>query len=277
MDRRMFLKLTGGAIAASGLVATPNAFAAEKSKVGIGLYTMRSEMAKSVAATLNKLGSLGYGEVEFAGYYGYSAKEIKAMLNGAGLVSPSAHLPLEVFENSFDAALDFAEEIGQRYLILPWLQERDRTLDRYKSIFDMLNVTGEKAKARGMGVAYHNHEFEFFDVDGEQPYELLLQRTDAEFVKLQLDLYWLKVAGVDALSLIKRFPGRVPLVHVKDRSLDGEMVDVGSGTIDFASVFAAAKQAGLAHYMVEHDNPAEPFATAANSIQYLKQTFSRFE
>lgn len=276
MDRRTFLKVAGATAAAASITPFGSAFAGAPSKVGLGLYTVRTEMAKSVSETLMAIGALGYGEVEFAGYYGHSAKEIKPMLADAGLSTPSAHLPLDVFENSFDAAMDFAEELGQRYLILPWLQQHDRTLDKYKAIFDLLNVTGEKAKARGMTVAYHNHEFEFFNVDGEQPYELLLERTDPSLVKLQLDLYWLNVAGVDPLSLVERFPGRVPLVHVKDRNASGDMVDVGAGTVDFARMFKASQKAGLQHYMVEHDNPVQPFSTIEASIQYLKSTFPRF-
>lgn len=275
MDRREFLKMTGATMAASSLITGGRLYAHQsaKAKVGLGLYTVRSEMEKGVADTLQAVSALGYGEVEFAGYYGHTAKEIKAMLADTGLVSPSTHVRLEGFGNDFETALDLATEVGHRYIILPYLQQEDRTLDRYKEIFDMLNVAGEKAKSRGMSVAYHNHAFEFEMVDGHQPYELLLERTDPELVKLQLDLYWLHVAGVDPLSLINRFPGRVPLVHVKDRTDSGDMVEVGAGVIDFKRIFDAAEKAGLEHYFVEHDRPEEPMQSIASSIQSLRATF----
>lgn len=278
MDRRHFLKITGATAAmgyATGLTGAVTA-RAKSARVGLGLYTVRGEMAKSVPATLDRIAELGYGEVEFAGYFDQSPTEIAAMLKNSGLKSPSAHVPVEVFENGFDRALEYAAEIGQKYLIMPWVQQSERTIERYKSLFDTLNAAGEKAKTAGTMVAYHNHEFEFELVDGIQPYELLLERTDPSLVMLQLDLFWLKVAGIDPLALIDRYPGRVPLVHVKDRTADGEMTEVGSGSIDFARVFAASEKAGLKHYLVEHDNPKNPFASVGRSVNYLKTTFPRF-
>jgi sugar phosphate isomerase/epimerase len=277
MNRRTFLKYAGAA-AVTG-AASPiavGAYQTTKVPVGIGLYTVRGEMANGVEATLSKLAGMGYGEVEFAGYFDHNATDIKRILASTGLAAPSAHVPVEVFEGDFDRALEFAYTVGHKYLILPWLQQHDRTLDRYKSIFDTLNIAGEKAKAAGMAVAYHNHEFEFETVDGEVPYDLLLARTDAALVKLQLDLFWMDVAGQDPVAMINNQPGRVHLVHVKDRTEAGDMVSVGAGKIDFARTFAQSENAGLKHYYVEHDNPEAPMQSAKNSINYLKKTFPRF-
>ena len=278
MDRRDFLRLSGAA-AATGVAASLTGGVSAMRKtvpVGLGLYTVRGEMAKSVPATLDKIAEFGFGEVEFAGYFDHSAAEVADMLKNSGLKSPSAHVPVEVFESGFERALEYAAATGQKYLIMPWVQQSERTVERYKELFDLLNIAGEKAKAAGVKVAYHNHEFEFEMLDGVQPYEMLLERTDPDLVMLQLDLYWLKVAGVDPLALIERFPGRVPLVHVKDRTAGGKMTEVGAGAVDFARVFAASEKAGLQHYLVEHDNPEDPFASVAASIGYLKKSFPRF-
>lgn len=278
MERRGFLKLVGATVVASaGSSALMGVHAGEeKVPVGIGLYTVRSEMAKGVEQTLAQLSAYGYGEVEFAGYYGHSAKDVQRILGDTGLSSPSAHIPVDVFEQDFDRALEFAHTVGHKYLIMPWVRPEERTLERYKQIFDALNVAAQKAKAAGIHVAYHNHEFEFQSVDGAVPYDLLLERTDPDLVKLQLDLFWMHVAGRDPVVMINEQPGRVHLVHVKDCSTTGDMVDVGDGVIDFDRVFKRAEKAGLKHFLVEHDNPATPFATAENSINYLRRTFSRF-
>lgn len=227
-------------------------------------------MASDTAATLKAIAQIGYNEVEFAGYHGHSPQEIKALLNNNGLSAPSAHLSLDVFENNFDAALEAAHMLGHKYLVLAYLQEKDRTVERYKTIFSMLNAAGEKARAAGIHVAYHNHEFEFETVDNVVPYDILLAETDPELVKLQLDLYWLAVAKQDPMELIDRAPGRVHLVHIKDRSANGKMADVGTGQIDFKRVFKASKKAGLQHYFIERDDAANPLASAATSFKNLR-------
>jgi len=273
MDRRLFLKSMA---AAALLSSVPAAACACRAKVGVQLYTVRGLMAENVERTLEAIAAQGYGEVEFAGYYDRSAKDIRRMLGASGLASPSTHISLDLFENNIDAVIDFAAEVGHQYLVLPWLLPEDRTMERYRSIVDTLNIAGEKAKSAGLQVAYHNHEFEFETIDDEQPFELLLTKTDPDLVKFELDLYWLNVAGVDALDIINRYPRRVPLVHVKDRTADGNMTHVGAGTIDFDRVFAHAEKAGLKHYMVEHDNPVDALASTAASISNLKKAFPWF-
>jgi sugar phosphate isomerase/epimerase len=278
MDRRIFLKsMAATALAGStGLMgATSSAFACTgNTKIGVQLYTLRAAMKKSVEHTLETVAGLGFGEVEFAGYYGHSAKDIRRFLNNNGLTTPSAHISFDMLKNTFDATMDFAAEVGQRYLVLPSTPREDRTsLDRYKFVADTLNTAGEKAKAAGMEVAYHNHAFEFKELEGMQPYEILLERTDPDLVKLELDLYWLNVANIDPLDIIARYPGRVPLMHIKDRRAAGEMTYVGGGAIDFNRVFDHAKQAGLKHYIVEHDNPTDPIASVSASITYMREAF----
>ncbi|TNE63617.1 MAG: sugar phosphate isomerase/epimerase [Alphaproteobacteria bacterium] len=278
MKRRDFLKLLAGTTIVGAAAPSFLGAAASDAKVpvGIQLYTVRWQMEENMPGTLEALAGLGYGEVEFAGYFEHSPAEVKKMLADAGLAAPSTHLPIEMFENNLDQVIEFAHGVGHKYLVMPWLREDQRTADIFKSVAETLNKAGEKAKSAGLAVAYHNHDFEFDALDGTTPYEILLANTDPDLVKLELDLFWLNVAGVDLLSIIDRFPGRVPLAHVKDRTKDGAMTDVGSGIIDFGRVFAQAEKAGLKHYIVEHDQPEDPMQTAANSVKYLKKTFPRF-
>ena len=135
----------------------------------------------------------------------------------------------------------------------------------------MVLVQGPMAHAAGMRFAYHNHDFEFKAIDGTRPYDILLNETDPSLVDFEMDLFWVVYGGANPLDLFNQYPKRFPLVHVKDSSgpPDKKMVDVGQGTIDFRSIFAQGDKAGIKHYFVEHDQPADPIATIRNSYKYL--------
>ncbi|MDQ3279357.1 MAG: sugar phosphate isomerase/epimerase [Bacteroidota bacterium] len=146
------------------------------------------------------------------------------------------------------------------------------TTDEVKASIDVFNKAGEAAKKAGIGFAFHNHDKEFKTVEGIIPYELFLSETDPALVKMELDVAWAIKGGVDPVVLFKKHPGRFPLWHVKD--LDAErnkVLPVGQGTIDYKPVFAAAATAGLKNYFVEHDMPADPFASIQESIKSVKK------
>lgn len=274
MKRRNFLKLSGAA--ASGLLMTgglAGCSGSEKgqslSRIGLQLYTLREAMAADVPSTLAKVAEIGYKEMEFAGYFNHSPQEIAKMMADNGMTAPSAHTPLDIFEGDFDGFLEKAEIMGHKYIVLPWLQEKDRTIDKFKSVANTLNVAGEKAKAAGIQVAYHNHDFEFHAIDGVEPFEILLSETDTDLVQFQLDLYWVAVGKKDPLDYINRYPGRVPSVHVKDMDTNGKMTDVGEGTLDFGRVFRQAEKAGLKHYFIEEDETSDPMGSTKNCFKNL--------
>ncbi len=112
---------------------------------------------------------------------------------------------------------------------------------------------GESCREAGLRFGYHNHDFEFETIDGQIPFDVLLDETDPGLVDFELDLFWITKGGEDPLRYFERYPGRFTLCHVKDMAAGGEMVDVGAGGIDFAAIFARAEQAGLKHFFVEHD------------------------
>ncbi len=271
LNRRNFMKVS--AVGAAGLMVPGLAACGELTRtvspIGLGLYTMRHAMAKSVAKTLHDVAAAGCTEVEFAGYYGHSPKEINKILADTGLTAPSTHARIEGFEYDFDRMVEQSVMMGHKYIILSWLPEKDRTLERYKQIIEKLNVNGEKAKAAGLQVAYHNHAFEFDNVDGHVPYEMLLTQTDKDLVQFQIDLYWFGVAKQDPVAIIDRYPGRFPAFHVKDMDKQGNIVDVGDGIIDFARAFKHADKAGVKHFFIEHDNSKDPLATVRKSYKNL--------
>jgi len=272
-SRRDFVKLASLATAAT-LALPVGALAAGKqlSSIGIQLYTVRQLMAQSVPATLTALAALGYKEVEFAGYYDTAPAQLKSLLAGAGLVSPSTHISLQQLESALEETMDSAAEIGHDYVVLAYLSESERaSLDQYKAYVELFSRAGEAAKSRGMDFGYHNHHFEFSALEGVVPYDFMLQQIDSELMKMTMDLYWINRAGQDPLAYFERYPGRFKQCHVKDMATGGAMSDVGAGTIDFARIFARAEQAGFEHYYVEHDMPKDALVSAGNSIDYLQK------
>lgn len=235
---------------------------------GLQLYSLRTEMQRDVEGTLRRLGTMGYREVEFAGYFGRTPAQIRDAVKAAGLAAPAAHVPLESLEGAALAATaDAALEAGHAGVIVAWLPEALRdSLDAWRAMADRFSDIGRRLGERNLHFAYHNHDFEFAPLDGRVPYEVLLERADPALVGLELDLYWATRAGHDPLGLVRAHPGRFPLVHVKDASPAPELrqVDVGAGTIDFAAIIAAGK--GIRHAFIEHDQPADPWAFAKASL-----------
>jgi sugar phosphate isomerase/epimerase len=245
-------------------------------RIGVQLYTVRKEMERDFDGTLTRVAGIGFHEVEFAGYFNRTPEQVKDILTRLGLSAPAGHMPYESLTNaeSWGKILDAANRIGHQYVIIAWTPaEARRTLDDWKRVAEGFNWAGRKAKEAGLGFAYHNHDFEFKSIDGQIPFDLLLAETDPELVKIEMDLYWITLGGFDPLQYFRRFPGRFPMVHVKDMKKGGErpqMVDVGKGDIDFRGIFARREDAGIRHFFVEHDEPADPMASITDSYQYLK-------
>ena len=273
IDRRDFLG-TMGALAVGAVLPGCRASQPRRlARVGLQLYTVRDLMAKDVEGTLAAVAGAGYTEVEFAGYFNKSPADILAMLGRHGLAAPSVHTG-SIAPDDWAKALDAANVVGHKYIVVPWIpEERRKTLDDWKRVAADFNRVAATAQAAGVQFAYHNHDFEFQLVEGQVPFDVLLAETDPKLVQLEIDLYWITKGGHDPLAYFARWPGRVPLVHVKDSlgAPDHKMVDVGAGTIDWKRIFARSQQAGIQHYFVEHDQPADPIASITASCAYLKQ------
>jgi sugar phosphate isomerase/epimerase len=274
--RRNFLATLG--VAALG-IASRDAAAAEIlasskkiKRVGVQLYTVRDMMKADLPGTLAQVAGIGYKEVEFAGYFGRTPAQIRELLKRNKLSSPSSHLPFESLQSGWQKQLDDAKTVGHEWVTIAWIpEEKRRTLDDWKSHAAAFNRAGEQAKAAGLRFAYHNHDFEIRPVEGTRPLDLLLSSTDPKLVDFELDLYWVVFGGGSPLDFFNRYPKRFKMVHVKDSAgpPDNKMVDVGQGKIDFRSIFAQSEKAGIKHYFVEHDQPADPIATLRNSYNYL--------
>ncbi|MEX2400935.1 MAG: sugar phosphate isomerase/epimerase [Rhodothermales bacterium] len=274
MDRRSFLQRTG-AVLAGGMAWSRIGYAgvarADLSNIGVQLYTLRSIIGDDVVGTLEDIYRIGYRNLEFAGYYGHSPLEMKQIIDDIGLHARSGHFGLNDFQEDADAVLEGAATLGMEYAIVPSLPGSMRSdIDAYKSVAQTFNELGEKAREYDIQFGYHNHSFEFEEIDGQIPYDVLLDETDDDLVAMELDLAWIVNAGHDPLAYFNRNPGRFHLWHVKDLTTDGELANVGSGRIDFPTIFDHADQSGLRYGIVEHDRPGrDPVAAIANSFMYL--------
>ncbi len=288
ITRQQFLKL--GALATSAaLLPQFDVFAASPKKVGLQLYTLRDLMAKDPDGTLRKVAQIGYKEVEPYGYgsgkfFGKTPKEFAALMKELGLSAPSGHYMTGnvmkgkgTLTDGWKQAVDDAAAIGQKYMVCAYLFPPERTkLDDYKKFAVLFNKSAEVCKAAGIQFAYHNHDFEFKPMDGQIPYDVLLNGTDKNLVKLELDLYWATFADQDPVALFKKHPGRFPLWHVKDMEKTAEraFAPVGTGSINFQRIFDAKKTAGMTHYFVEQDvcklPPLESIAISIKNVGKLK-------
>ena len=284
MNRRNFL----GTITAATLLTRRLGFAADDhkiEKIGLQLYTVRDLMKQDFDGTIAKVAAAGYKEVEFAGYFDRSPKDVRAAVDRHGLTAPSAHIDYKNLGDKFPEVIEAAKVVGHNYLVNPWIDEEIRKEpDGWKQAAEAFNRAGEACKKAGIQFAYHNHWFEFLPVNGKLPYDFLLTECDPNLVKMELDLCWITVGGQDPLRYFDRYPGRFPLVHVKDvkrvppvtaggaqdfGSSMKDMTEVGSGIIDWKKIFAQSDKAGIKHYFVEHDNPKKPLDSIKKSYDYL--------
>jgi sugar phosphate isomerase/epimerase len=273
MDRRDFVKSTG-AVAASMLPIGRIAGARDRiDRIGLQLYTVRDLMKNSVERTLSSVAAIGFKEVEFAGYFDRPPRAIKQLLDDNGMTSPSAHIGLAALRGPWNRTLSDAAEIGHKWLVIASLEDADQnSVDAIKRTADLIHKAADDAKFYKIRIAYHNHDTEFANVGGRPMFDQLLELTKPEELQVEMDLYWITKAGGDPLAYFAKWPGRFPMVHVKDAgpAPTYKMEDVGKGTINWAKIFSHHKEAGIKHYFVEHDDAPDPLASAKASYQYLK-------
>ncbi len=241
-------------------------------RLGVQLYTLRSALSRDFEGTLAAVGAIGFAEVETHDYFGRSPAAVRAALDAAGLKAAAAHVTIEALDTALPALLEQASVVGHRWLVVPYLGGPFRSADGYAKAGAVLSRAAEQAAAAGIGVAYHNHDFEFTDVEGQTGMDRLLAATSRQ-VSIELDVYWIYRAGGDPVAFMQRHADRVRLLHLKDSggAPAHEMRDVGAGVIDWRAVLVAAKSVGVAHVFVEHDRPAEPLDSVRASYAHLRR------
>lgn len=281
--RRQFIRHSS--LLTAGLVISREEWFKKKQSIGVQLYTLRNDMAKDPKGSLQKVASLGYKQVETYGYnkgkwFGLTAQELKDVLKTNGLTSPSGHtfpgdfLLKEGWEENWKQAVGDSAALGQEYIGIPWLGNDNRNAEGFKRLGEALNKAGEISKASNVKLAYHNHDFEFANVDGQTGLDIMMKATDPSLVAFELDLYWASKAGFDPIKLFEQYPHRFSMWHVKDMDNTDKkfFTEVGNGVIDFKAIFKKAGQSGMKYFFVEQDQcPGSPFDSIQKSIDYLKK------
>jgi sugar phosphate isomerase/epimerase len=249
-----------------------DAKSAADDEYGAQLYTVRAGIEADLDEALCRVAKIGYREVEFAGLFGRSPTEVRARLDAHGLRAIASHANWQQLRDTPQQAIDDAKVIGASYLVLAWLPPEERqTLAQWENWIARLNTAGKIAHDQGMELLYHAHDFEYQAIDGVRPIDLLFARLDPAYVNFEMDIYWTVKGGEDPRALLRRYPGRFPLAHIKDMHKTNEsMADVGDGRIDFAGIFAAADPRDFKHKFVERDDGDNPFHSLARSLTYLK-------
>lgn len=276
---------------------------------GVQLYTLGNLMTNDTKGTLQKVAAIGYKELETAAsekgnFYGYKPKEFAAMVKDMGMTWRSAHVGgapfrmdqimkmaksaedsariqklMERYKNApkmlnlkdnYQELADAAAEGGIGYLVCSSIPVS--TLDEIKTAVEVFSKTGEACKKNGVQFAYHNHTTEFDEVEGNRPFDYILNNTDKDLVKMELDLAWATKANQDPVALFNLHPGRFPLWHVKDLDKTNKNpAEVGTGIVDFKHAFDNAQASGMKYYFVEQDGAPQPLQNITNSYNYIQK------
>ena len=268
-------------------------------KTALQLYSVRDEMEEDFFKTLTLVKEMGYDGVEFAGLFDKEPAVIRDFLKELDLIPISAHVPLQDLTDDIDKVIADYSEIGCKFIAVPYLTEELRPgTDGFSKVIEDIRAVGEKTKAAGIQLLYHNHDFEFVKIGEEYGLDVLYASTAPEQLATELDTCWVNVGGADPADYITKYSGRAAVVHLKDFYMksrdkggklyeligiqgDGETAEeenftfmpVGCGMQDMPKIIEACKNAGTDWVVVEQDRPDRgrtPLEDAKISIDNLK-------
>ena len=253
--------------------------------LGVQLYSFRDAFKTDVPGTLARVKALGFKEVELAGTYGMTAHQFRQALDSVGLSATSMHVGYEQFRDSLESALAAAKALGPKWVGTAWIPHPDGpiTVALAKQAAADFNRWGKAAQAQGLQFFYHVHGYEFKPgADGVLPMDVLMKETDPEAVKFEMDVFWASLPGNDPAALLRKYPGRWKLMHIKDMKKgvatgvhtgsanpDSSEVPTGTGQTDYRAVLRAAKEVGVERFYIE-DETARPFDTVPVSVRWLE-------
>ncbi len=303
INRRRFVKQSGLLVSASLLPTScwssekkemPKAIKS-KYKMGLQLFTIRDAMAKNPLESLKKVAALGYEDLETYGYdgdkdlyYGYKSSEFKTILEDLNLTATSGHYGFsDYFEKSdeelkkfVDQCITGAKALNKSYITWPWLAPEYRTLEHFKLLAQKLNQIGEQVNAAGLGFAYHNHDFEFTEHDGKIGYDIILNETDDDLVKLQMDMYWVEHASkLSPSEWIAKQPGRYVMWHIKDMDkVTRDYTEMGNGSIDYVDLLSKIDTDALEYYYIEQGGnfAQNSMQSITDSAAYFKKNLKKY-
>ncbi len=273
------LLLLVAVLALGGAFQSRGTGASFKGPVGLQLYSLRADFPKDVPGTLARVKAMGFSVVELAGTYGMTAQQFKGELDKAGLKATSMHTSFESLRDKIDSVLSDAKTLGVEYVGCAWIPHKgdDFTEADMTNAIQVFNAAGAKLRTAGLKFFYHTHGYEFRPHASGDLFDLLMAKTDAKNLLIEMDVFWVVHPGQDPVKLFEKYGNRIKLMHLKDmkkglkgdltgRAPDNSDVVLGTGQVDWPRVLAAAKKAGVKYYFVEDES-----VTAADQIpQTLK-------
>ena len=224
--------------------------------------------------TLKKAVEFGFTEIEGGSNHATSPQEFLSYCKEVGIKPTAGALDFKTKNEDLSKVFDSLNELKLKYAVVywPWMGGGPFKLDDCKKSCEMMNDLGAKAKSNGLQLLWHNHDKEFHAMEEGLPFDYIMSHTDPKTVQCEMDIYWVKKGGGDPLEVLKKYTGRIPVLHVKDMA-EGAAQDFicpGRGIIDFASIFAEAKKQGIEHYFVERDNEPDGIGCLKSSGEFLK-------
>jgi sugar phosphate isomerase/epimerase len=293
ISRRNFVSQSTSLLSAALLAKSAFPFA--KYKMGLQLFTVRAPLAQDLTGSIKKIAAIGYEDCETYGYdpaqgsyYGLKASSFKQLLADNNMITTSGHYdftnffdkPADAMMKYVDQCIGGAQALGQKYITWPWLSPAFRTIENFRILADKLNAIGERVNKAGLGFAYHNHDFEFADHNGENGYNIIMTKTDPKLVKLQMDLYWVMHSSKQTpAQLFRQQPGRFVMWHIKDMDkVSRDYSELGYGSIDFTVILPDASRAGLEYYYIEQGGnfAKNPIQSITDSAAFFKKNLEKY-
>jgi len=253
-----------------------------KGPLGLQLYSLRAEFAKDVPGTLAKVREMGFREVEMGGTYGLTPQQFRAELDKAGLRAVSMGASFDSLSDNIETVISNAKTFGVRYVMCAWIAHQPPfSEEAARQAIRVFNRAGEKLKAAGITFAYHIHGYEFHPYGNGSLFDLLATELRPEFVSFELDVFWTFHGGQDPVALMRKYPKRFTLMHLKDMrkgekgNLTGNAPDdwsvaLGAGQIDIPAVLREARKVGVKWYFVEEESHA-PLENIPAGLRYLER------
>lgn len=238
--------------------------------IGLQLWSLREDMKNDFLGVLEKVAKLGYQGVEFAGYGGLAASQLKSTLKDLGLTAASSHVGYGQLKDQLSETIEYAMELGLPQLICPGAPRNElKTYDDWRQFGEFLSRVAEECAKSGLKFGYHNHAWEFEKINDQYILDIIFEAASDQ-VETQLDLGWVFHGGVDPVKYLLKYAGRCPTVHVKDFKA-GRQVEVGHGDLDLSGVLEGARKAGVKWLIVETEEyTMAPIDSVAVGLQNIK-------
>jgi sugar phosphate isomerase/epimerase len=274
--RRNFIRtsaLAAGSISASPFLSFAAEGTAKLKKFGFISGIAKKDMEADWIGTMKKAAEFGFSEIEGGTNYAKSPNEFLKVCTDLGITPLAGSIDFKANDEELKKSFDKINQFKQEYVITywPWFDGAPFSLEDCKKSVERLNELGPKAKAQGLKLLWHNHDKEFHEMEEGLPFDYLMENTDPDTVNCEMDIYWVKKGGGNPLKTLKKYKGRIPILHVKDMTPDSDFICPGSGIIDFGPIFKEAKKQGIEHFIVERDNEPDGIGCLQSSGEYLRK------